>query len=385
MIRRDDFLLLRIAALGWLTAARRLTGIGWYRWLGYGVPLAIIVWYGFLLIGAEAHRGAAMAAQHAALVLRGGALLCAVAGYGAGRSASARWRKSAAAAWLIVLPLSDRRRRAVILAVSADGIARGAAFCLLSWLALPMLPGSPPADWLGLVLALFGAGWGFGVWIGRRDSVMPSSVEVTATVPSRCAAPLWRHTEQLAPRWVGLWAILSRLRRVLIWFAATFVAGIGIAAAADHDAAAGVVVPGFAVIASLGLLVLAIDAAPMLSPVLRTTPLRFHAAGLALLRLPVALASLWLGAFGLIAVSVGWISVGQCGLIGVAATGLGLMYAMTALSLPGAPRLALGFYLMALALVGDNYGALQNVGFLAMLIVIVALLARTRSLYRHGG
>ncbi len=375
----QDLLLLRIDALALLNAVRNLARIGWRQALGLAIPLTIILYYGSLLIMAELRRAAALEPHHTTPMLVFGASICLALGYTSGHTAAQRRRRMIRTPWLVIQPLANRQiTRALRTAIAADCALRAVLFVI----ALCLTPALPHAA-LAIVLIAYGLGCTIGISPATPKSANAAPVPQRLATPHPIPSPLEK-IDRLRPAHLGAWALHPRRRPALAASALSFIGSIGIAAAADHTGAAPLVAPALAIIAPIILLIIAINAAPMLSPVLRTSALRYRDASLALLRLPAALALSWLAVFDAIALASRWMSIAQIALTAAAALGLGIIYAITALSLPISARLAVAAYVIALLLIGDQYASLQNFGFLIMVLVAIALLLRARSAYRHG-
>ena len=377
--RNQDLLLLRIDALGLLNAARNFARIGWRQALVLIIPLAIILYYGSLLVMTDLHRAAALEPHHTTPMLVLGATICLVLGYTSGRTAAQRRRRMIRTPWLAVQPLTNRQiTRTFRTAIAADCAVRAVSLVIVLCL-IPMLPHAA----LAIVFIAYSLGGTIGIRLATSKSANAAPVSPPLATPHLISSPL-ETIDRLRPAHLGAWALHPRRRTALAASALSFIGSIGIAAAADTAGAAPLVAPALAIIAPIILLIIAINAAPMLSPVLRTSALRYRDASLALLRLPAALALSWLAVFDAIALTCRWMSIAQIAFTTVASLGLGTIYAITALSLPMSARLAVVAYVFALLLVGDQYASMQNFGFLIMLIVAFALLLRARSAYRHG-
>lgn len=377
-----DFLLLRIDALGILNALRRLAQIPWPRKLWLTTLAAIIVYYGTLLIISELRLGTRLAPHHAAMVLTTILLFSLVIGITAGRTAAQRRQRMIAAPWLAAQPLSNRQiARSIRTALIADVITHTALFALfLATLPRPphIIPnGTMPAACLITFLAAFAIA-------ARQAAPRPSSSPRTTTEAPRSLPRPLEPLDSRRPAHLGAWALQPRLRPILTALPLSFIVSIGIATASAHAAAAPTVAPALAIIIPVTLLIIALETSPILSPVLRTSPLRYRDAVLGLLRLPIVLAALWLALFDALARAARWMSLPLIGFTLTAALGLGTLYALTALSLPKSGRAAVAFYLIALLLVGDQYAELQNFGFLIMALILLPMALRARAAYRHG-
>jgi hypothetical protein len=381
-LRTADFLLLRIDALGILNALRRLAQIPWPRKLWLTTLAAIIIYYGTLLIISELQIGARLAPHHAAMVLTTILLFSLLIGITAGRNAAQRRQRMIGAPWLAILPLSNRQiARSIRTALIADAITHAALFTLLL-ATLPKPPqiiptGTMPAACLITFLAAFA--------IAARQAAprTSSSPRTTIAAPNPLPRPL-EPLDSRRPAHLGAWALQPRLRPILTALPLSFIVSVGVATAAAQAAAAPTVAPALAIIMPVTLLIIALETLPILSPVLRTSPLGYRHAVIALLRLPIVLAASWLALFDALAHAARWMSPPLIGFTLIAALGLGTLYALTALSLPRSGRSAVAFYLIALLLVGDQYAELQNFGFLIMALILLPMALRARAAYRHG-
>lgn len=383
-IPAQNLLLLRLDALSALNAVRQLARAGWRSLLVFGLPLIVILFYAPLLIMAEIHTAARLVPDNGLPLLALALALSLLGGIRTGIASTRRRWRMIRTPWLLILPLTDTEiTRTTRLATTVD-CALATAFIALAISSIPITSQAMPRS---AIIAGLTATYALGCAIGTRTRATrnhPLRSSILPYKPPRDIPPAFEKIDRRRPAGLGAWAIGPRLRSLLTTSTILLISNIGIASAAAHEGAAAIVTPPLAIVTPVILLILALNAAPMLSPVLRTSPLQFRNASIGLLRLPGLIASLWLALFEALAFACRWMSSAQIAFTIVTASGLAMLYAITALSLPQSSRLAAAAYTIALLLVGDQYASLQNFGFLVMFIVTFALLLRARSAYRHG-
>ncbi|MCW5696171.1 MAG: hypothetical protein KIS96_05475 [Bauldia sp.] len=299
-------------------------------------------------------------------------------------------QKRAHARFLAALPISDDRRRAM---AASAAFAIGVAPAMLSaalMLAACLAVAKPAAAlWVvGTALLSFGA-LAAGVALRlRRPYVAP---EERLALPGSAAgitlpvAPL----DRSRPRWVGSWAWnlpagrLTLSGRGVVLALALLAAGLlATVASLARASAAPAVIAGL-----VGGLILFMATAryhPLVSPVLRTAPLRFGRAWLRIAKLPLALSVAFFAVLAgpAVAAEPGAWTLPLSGGLGLLI--LNSIYAVFAAFFATAPVFAAIAFLLALALTAYEtleYGRSVLLG-LAALVVFVFI--RTRRRYLHG-
>jgi hypothetical protein len=296
------------------------------------------------------------------------------------------------APWLAVLPWRDRARQ--------DAIRRGAL-----WLAAPVATGIFLLVWMAAtathtphaLLSAFVPFCAFATsclaatsWPLRAASDASNSI----TQPARNRRLgrlriLLSQFDQQTPRWAGRWALGDTASRLASWWLASLVIGGGAAGCvslAQHlpwpSLMMGVVGGHLVFLSTL-------RATPLLSPVLRSAPVRYAAAWAAVLRLPLVLSFAWLifaAPPALAAQHNAWRAVPGFAL-GLLV--LNAFFAAALATVPGSRRQALLLHALGLGLMlqqtveyGLAYGIVASV-LIAAVAVILVFQARRR--FRANG
>ncbi|MCF3946778.1 hypothetical protein L2A60_08805 [Acidiphilium iwatense] len=390
MMVASDFLLLRwrVFALG--NALRDLTRLGGRRLVGFGIPALVIAFYGFFWVNSMIRHGVASLHVDGEFLFAAGGLACVAMGIGAGRLAVMRDRAAIESPWLAVLPWpASARRRALIVSVASAFLVRSLAMGVALGLVVMSARLAHPVRDAVIGALMFGVGFaGVAVFLMAFERQTKETHEESVGAPSHgvhaaLIDAIGRY-DQSSPRWAGSWTLGPRLCGVGAVWLATFVVGVPIAFAAHAGDPHATLSPAIAVIGAVAVMVAATRCAPLVSPVLRTTSLGYWRACAAMLRLPALMTTAWF--VGVVAISLagGLLSAQAIVTAALSAAGLCVFYAMAALSIPASPRLALGFYLAALALAADEYSEMQNLVFLILFGILAFLVLRARTIYRAG-
>jgi hypothetical protein len=362
----------------WHARANRLRTLarrGW-RLLPIGVAAIILLTYATLWLQSLIHQLAGTITEPSQRTLITN-LACLALGLVAGSTATAQDRAALATSFLAIQPWPDHARRDAILLSLLSRLATGTAL-----IALALRLGAPSAGiaerCLPLATALFSAGF----IIGCALNAAPQSRPRPARQPAPQATIWLAALDHAAPRWAGWWTLASRRRRITLLSAGSLAASLSIAEAATHGAHPVMLAPVIATLGPLLMLIGATSCTPLLSPVLRTSPIPYHRAATAMFRLPASLAAAWFALFAIAGLSLDLIRPRPLAGAGAAALLLGLGYALAALSIPGSASLALGFFLTALMLAADQYAALQNLAFVILYALLIILMLRARAAFR---
>jgi hypothetical protein len=305
----------------------------------------------------------------------------------------ARWaRRQAQAPWLAVLPWqAAARARAVRVACLAIGgvLMPLPAFC--GWGVSHAVAASGQA-WAATSLAVcFMLAFVTAALPGAHHA---SEEEQLAQPDARPLKPAlaWRLVawlDQWAPRWTGLWAQGDSGGKLSVWWFGSLVIAGGSAAALSQSQSWTSPSVISAVIGGNLAYIAGLRGSPLLSPVLRTSPVSFAVVWAAMARGPLALSLLW---FGIAALPAFVVSLGawrpSLGGFGVLLL-LNLLYSTAAAITPTSRRQALlmyGFALYAILYQGVHYGVAYGalVG-VAELGLVAFLWRRARQRFRvHG-
>jgi hypothetical protein len=320
-----------------------------------------------------------------AAVACGGAGVALGMGWRCGRAIGQWAGKRAASPWLAVLPIAEAARaRASLVASLAAGGALLPLPALCGW-GVSHAVAAPHTALAGPTTALcFAAGF----VLAARPGRWAAAGEARAAQP-RTVALMWRVVARLdrtAPRYVGLWAqgdggrALSRTWLILLVCVGGFAACITVAQGRIWPSIVAAVMGGNMVFLA------GMRGEPMLSPVLRSLPLRFGRAWWGLARGPAALALLWFAVAALPALAVSggaWQQVlGAAGVL-LALNGLALTAAAVC---PASRRQAALLYAILLGAIvyqGAQYGfALGMLAAIAMAGVAALLWRQARRRFR---
>jgi hypothetical protein len=356
---------------------RALAQRGW-RLLPIGVAAIILLIYAILWLQSLIHQFAGTSTEPSQRTTITN-LACLALGLVAGSTATAQDRAALTISFLAIQPWPDHARRDAILLSLLSRLATGTAL-----IAIALRLGAPSAGiaerCLPLATALFSAGFIAGCALNAVTRSRPRPARQPAPQATIWLAPL----DHAAPRWAGWWTLASRRRRIAVLSAGSLAASLAIAEAAAHGAHPVMLAPVIAILGPLLMLIGATSCTPLLSPVLRTSPIPYHRAAIAMFRLPASLAVAWFALFAIVGLSLDLIRPRPLAGAGVAALLLALGYALAALSIPGSASLALGFFLTALMLAADQYAALQNLAFLILYALLIILMLRARAVFRAG-
>ena len=354
---------------------RALAQRGW-RLLPIGVAAIILLIYATLWLQSLIHQLAGTStepSQRAAITN----LACLALGLVAGSTATAQDRAALTTSFLAIQPWPDHARRDSILLSLLSRLATGTALTAIT-LRLGAPAAGIPERCLPLATALFSAGFIAGCALNALTQSRPRPARQPAPQTTVWLAPL----DHAAPRWAGWWTLAARRRRIAVLSAGSLAASLSIAEAAAHGAHPVMLAPVIATLGPLLMLIGATSCTPLLSPVLRTSPIPYHRAATAMFRLPASLAVAWFALFAIAGLSLDLIRPRPLAGAGAAALLLCLGYALAALSIPGSASLALGFYLTALMLAADQYAALQNLAFVILYALLIILMLRARAAFR---
>ncbi len=325
-------------------------------------------------------------------ILEAATVVAILAGLVTGTLLTSHVKKLASEPWLAVLPWSDRARQ--------RATRRGAL-----WLAAPVATGIFLLAWMAAkatltpnaLLSAFVPFCAFATscmaatsWHLRpaADAPNPSTRPARNRRPGRLPTLLSQFDQQ-TPRWAGSWALGDTASRLARWWLASLVIGGGAAGCVSlaqdwpwPSLMMGVVGGHLVFLSTL-------RATPLLSPVLRSAPVRYAAAWAAVLRLPLVLSFAWLifaAPPALAAQHNAWRAVPGFAL-GLLV--LNAFFAAALATVPGSRRQALLLHALGLGLMlqqtveyGLAYGIVASV-LIAAVAVILVFQARRR--FRANG
>jgi hypothetical protein len=316
-----------------------------------------------------------------AVVAFGGGLM---SGFRAARNSL----KSLASPWLSVLPWPrSGQRRAAITLVCVMAVAWIVVVWLGFWLCLAQTAIAGAFAFSMEFAALFLAGMA-----GAAAMIMARPLRsLSVADPPPCRLVRARldevigYVDHASPRWAGLWAITLRLGFVaILWIVSLVVLGAaGAAASLKLHTVLPLLTTG--IIGGNISFITSFRCEPLTSAVLRTQPLGYFRAWIAMIRLPLILSFIW---FLLPALAALAILGGGLPPVLVAASllfSLNILFAATAASLPYSPRLAIVFYIIALAWAAYEYGALRSLVFFILTGIMLLSWMRARHRFRSYG
>jgi len=288
-----------------------------------------------------------------------------------------RWAgRQISAAWLAVLPWppAERLRAARLACFTVGGVLTPLpAFC--GWgvghaVAAPHQAIATAALGLGFMVAFLTASLP-----GAGRNIVADADDVAEPAQPRVAV-VWRLVERLdrmAPRWAGVWAQGDHGRFISRWWLANLLAAGGAAGAITLTQ--GWIWPSVVISVVGGNLayMMALVGAPLLSPVLRSSPVQYGVAWGAMARAPLALSLLWSGVAAVPALIVSGAAWRQAlGGLGVLMT-LNLLFSVAVAAVPSSRRQAAMLYVCLLCVIiyqgleyGMAYGALAGVAVLGV-------------------
>ena len=387
-MRRTDFILLRWRMLA---ACNGLQAIFNHRKHELALLFAgggIVGIYAWLWVQAILRQNMRVLSQNWPLVVGVLAMAVFAGGLMAGSCAASNSLKSLASPWVSVLPWpSAGQRRAAITSVFVTAVARTVAVWLSLWLGLTQIVIDSAFAFSVGAAVLFMAGMaGAAVIVMARP---PRPVSVADPPPpgvvSACLDEVIGYMDHTPPRWAGSWAITLRLGLVVIlWIGSLVVLGAaGVAASLTlHTAlpllAAGIIGGNISFITSF-------QCEPLASAVLRTQPLGYFRAWIAMIRLPLAFSFIWFLLPALAALAILGIGLPPVLVAALFLFSLNILFAVTAASLPYSPRLAVVFYSIALAWAAYEYGALRSLVFVILAGIMLLFWLRARHRFRGYG
>lgn len=376
--RSTATILIRRRCLARLNRLRALRQTGWRQTLPAGVAIVILGFYGVFWALSLIRELAAL--QLPRLIPAAGAASL-IGGLIAGFGAAAHDRATIAAPYLAVLPWPPAdRRKALLVSLASHLGTRAVIGMILLDFAATTADLSDPMVWAAFGTALYSLGLGAGYTATGRHVPKPHA---RSRPPGTSSTTRLARFDRATPRWAGWWGLAPNATRTAWIAGASLIGGLSVAQAAATGHHPVALAPGVASIGPLLVVIAALRCAPLVSPVLRTTPLRYRLACLAMVRLPALCAAGWFAAFSGAALALGllrWRSLEPAGAI---ALSLSLGYTLIALSVPNSPRAALVFYLIALAFAADEYTEIQNLVAVLLLILSSSLLLRARTRF-HG-
>jgi hypothetical protein len=380
----------------------------WWQWLGVrngarsawdnhrgelvlvGAGLTFLIVYNLASVHASLVQAAPAIRSSWQRILLAGTAASVVSGMVSGRLC-ARWAgRRVSAAWLAVLPwpAAERRRAARLACLAVSGVLTPVpAFC--GWgvghaVAAPHQVVATTAMGLCFMVAFLSASLpGAG-----QDNVSAEDNAVAGESPK--VSLIWRlvgPVDQLAPRWAGIWAQGDDARGLSRWWLASLLVGGGTAGAVTLTQRWTWPSVVISVAGANFAYMVALRGAPLLSPVLRASPVRYAAACGAMARTPAVLSLLW-AAIALAPALIVSVGSWQEGLSGVAAlVMLNLLFTSAMAVVPSSRRLAALLYVCLLCVIfhqgleyGMAYGALA-----AVAVVGVALLLWRQARRRFRG
>jgi hypothetical protein len=354
---------------------------------GGGLLLAYVVadvWYGLGLQAAKVR------ADQNLWLLRGPLTLAAI-GAGLGYLVANLSARRALAPFLKALPIAfAARRRMAVVAGGAIAAPMVAAAGILTALAALIVARPNAAAWGLCEAAAFAAAYGSAL-LGRLAVALRED-EVFAAAPRTPRGPrLFRVGALDGGRlpWIGGWAwglsagrVRLTFRRAVLTLAFAVLAALAaIGGLARHDAGPAAAV---GLLGGLALFMLTARYAPLLSPVLRTSPVGFGRAWRRLTRLPLVASG------GFFAVSAGAAMAAEPAKVAArVADGVGLMildgsFAVFAAYFAASPLTAVAAFLAAILYAlyeASEFGGAMVIGFGGLLAL---LWARAKRRYLHG-
>ena len=287
----SDHLLLRLRLLRWRAFMRSCLGSSRRSRIGFGLSLLVVclatlasLWreQAWLVSFVDHRAGAACALAAAGLLLKGMA---------SGRRAAGSAQRDSVAPWLAVLPWPDPRRKRALLLSCLPPLGLELAQALTAALLAGALirPAAIPTLCLAGPL-LSGIGFACGAAsapVRFRATGRPAG---TTARPSRRLA----RADQVRPRWLGIWAMEGRGRRLVrLWLG--LLASIGLLGVAG-SLGTGTAAPGVltAIIGGHLMFLAALRARPLRADALRLLPVSFRRAAWGVLRLPLLLSLGWI-------------------------------------------------------------------------------------------
>jgi len=316
------------------------------------------------------------------------AVLGSIAGISLGRWASAKAR----APWWAALPWHDSARKRSVRSAAVTLAAALTPVAMICGWVVPFAvrqPGSLPSGVLaGLVYLMPAVG---AAYIGSKDADQadePAHAELAPVRQSRINR-LAIALDRSAPKWVGLWAQADNGLHGTAWWVGSLIVGAGTAGAisvAQWQPWPSVVA---AVVGGNLVFMAALNGRPLLSPVLRSSPVGYGAVWVALVRLPAFLSAAWFAAATVPVVLVSRNFGGEsAGVFPVLAL-LDILFCAAVALDPSSRRRATLLYVGFLAVIiyqGLGYGVAYGALAVAIMLGVVALLWRqARKRFRSNG
>ena len=325
-------------------------------------------------------------------MLRGGAVLATAIGAATSLPIARAVLVQTDQAWLRVLPISRQR---LLCSAAALGMVAGTMLAASTGL-LGLLVGSWTDSGVAAGLGFLAFASCFGAYVlalGARLMVGARPAAEQAVAPGNPARPrrgrfigrLLERGDRWRPAWVGHWMLAGVDGRIRMRFMLPIMVadGIGISASAAQQRAFPALL--LAVAAGHGSFVWRLRMEAIGSPVLRVSPLTFHAALLGLVRLPLILSAMlvlppMMTAFAVDPAHMGR-SAGYLLVIGF----LDLQYSLTLAASPHSRGAVLLIHVVVLVLAAQQAVTYQYVVLLALAAYNVWLWRRARRTYHAHG
>ena len=316
------------------------------------------------------------------LSVAAGSLAAAASAGGICGRVTGRWASSRVQApWLAVLPWpATARVRSARWAALAVGALLALLIAFVGWGACEAVAGPHPV-FVGVVSGFaFAAPFALAVTLAGDAASLAERATARSTERTRLS---WMRRvtaalDQMTPRWIGLWAQADGMRLLSLWWVGSLaVAAVAGVVAVERSWLLPSVVT--AIVGGNLAYMVGLRGAPLLSPILRASPVGFGAVWLGLTRLPLALSLAW---FGIAALPVLWVSAnggGEALAALLLLLLLNLLFSTAVAVRPASRRQAAvlhGFGLFVIAYQGLQYGWAYAALAGVVMLGLVALLWR---------